>query len=126
MTCPGIEFGDPCLPHLDAHKNDDPERTAIAALYEHCREIDENNGDYEGSWWPAQHIYSEIETGVHNIEAFRFFLDHYFDKDGINRRATGKLIRRWNNRTVNGIVMEIDERDSKSTRHTVRFRKKSC
>jgi hypothetical protein len=40
----------------------------------------------------------------------------------LNRRSVGVLIRDWKSRTTSGIKMELDDRDSKSTRHKVRFK----
>ena len=55
------------------------------------------------------------------LEELNQFADTYFDKDGLNRRGAGKLLRRWSNRKINGVTMKLDDRDSKSTRHRVKF-----
>jgi hypothetical protein len=126
MTCPGIEFGDPCQKHPHEHRNEDPELAAMAALYRHCREIDVNNGDLNGCWWTGQEVFDQIERGVSNgdehIEAFGYFADYFAGRDGkLNRAKTGKQVRKFKSRSINGITMEIDDRDQNSARHRFRF-----
>jgi hypothetical protein len=98
-----------------------PELAAIGALYRHCREVDVKNGDEAGSWWTAQEIYSEIEEQVKANELFGYFEEYYFDKGVLNRRKTGKLIRRWKNRRIDGLTLKIDESDSNPNRHRIKF-----
>ena len=124
MAAAGL--GDPCLPHPSSIKRKDPGLAAMSALFEHCHEADVNNGDEQGSWWTLQELYSEIEqfwTGVEAIDEFGWFKDLYSDHDGrLNRRSIGVLIRNWKGRTTGGLKMELDDHDSKSTRHRVRFK----
>lgn len=126
MTCPGIEFGDPCLTHPDGIKKKDPQLAAMAALFQHCREVDVNNGDADGSWWTLQELYSDIEkywAGSEAIEEFGWIKDLYADRDGrLNRRSFGVFIRNWKGRRISGIEMELDDRDKNSARHKVKFK----
>jgi hypothetical protein len=127
MTCPGIEFGDPCLPHDNELRHEDPELAAFAALFSHCHQVDVNNGDTNGSWWTLQQVYNEIETHWDKVEEFDYFKSRYSEKDdnnkrALNRRSAGKLLRKWKDRTTGAIRMEIDTRDPKTERHKILFK----
>jgi hypothetical protein len=118
------DLGDPCLPHAGEIRGQNPELSAMAALYRRCREVNVSNGDDPGAWWTKQEVFDEIETNSEGIESFEYFMDFFqdlSDRGKLNRKRFGKFLVKWKGRQINGVTMELDESDSKATRHRVRF-----